>query len=135
MPAQYYSVVGCYLAACSSAPAAGSIEAARTGRGEQRAGEPRATSAQRKAARPSTTGKTAKRTTARKAPPRKAGAASARARGRGADEGAKGKLQELSKAELYRMATAGRTRPVQDEPRPARRRARPYGGRRRRSAA
>ncbi|MEV7687778.1 hypothetical protein [Streptomyces bungoensis] len=133
MPAQYYSVVGCYLAACSSAPAAGSIEAARTGRGEQRAGEPRATSAQRKAARPSATGKTAKRTTARKAPPRKAGAASARARGRGADAGSNGELQELSKA---RMATQrdvpGRSRVSRAQLVDALGRT---GGRRRKSAA
>ncbi|KUN79122.1 DNA repair protein [Streptomyces bungoensis] len=114
----------------------GSIEAARTGRGEQRTGEPRGESAQREAARPAATGKAAKRTTSRKAPPRKAGAASARARGRGADAGSRKELQELSKAELYRMATErdvpGRSKMTRDQLVDALGRT---GGRRRKSAA
>ncbi|MEU7384700.1 MULTISPECIES: hypothetical protein [unclassified Streptomyces] len=72
--------------------------------GSSRGGQARPEEQKKKAApgRPAATGKPAK-TSALKAPPKKAGTASARARGRGSAD--RSELQELSKAQLYRRAT------------------------------
>ncbi|WP_338057997.1 non-homologous end joining protein Ku [Streptomyces dangxiongensis] len=90
-------------------------------------------SAPRKGARTSAPGRTTAKTPSRKAPPRRAGAASARARGRG---GGKSELQRLSKAELYQRATeqdvAGRSRMSREELIDA---LAPGGRRRKKSAA
>ncbi|MFI1294136.1 hypothetical protein ACH4VM_38035 [Streptomyces sp. NPDC020792] len=78
-----------------------SLQAAGSGRGGQaRPDEQKGKAAPRKTSRSAAVSKTAK-TPARKAPPKKAGAASARAR----DRGGKSELQKLSKAQLYRRAT------------------------------
>ncbi|MFJ5157228.1 Ku protein [Streptomyces sp. NPDC088353] len=78
-----------------------SLQAAGSGRGGQaRPDEQKGKAAPRKTSRSAAASKTAK-TPARKAPPKKAGAASARAR----DRGGKSELQKLSKAQLYRRAT------------------------------
>ncbi|MFF7901952.1 hypothetical protein ACFZCV_24585 [Streptomyces sp. NPDC007920] len=80
-----------------------SLQAAGSSRcGQARPEEQKKKAAPGKTGRPAATGKPAK-TAARKAPPKKAGAASARARGRGS--AGRSELQELSKDQLYRRAT------------------------------
>ncbi|MEU3861330.1 Ku protein [Streptomyces sp. NPDC028722] len=113
-----------------------SLRTARSGgdAGEEESGaERKEKSAPRKAARASASSRTTPKTPSRKAPPRKAGAASARARGRG---GAGSELQQLSKAELYQRATeqdvAGRSRMSREELIDA---LAPSGRRRKKSAA
>lgn len=96
----------------------GSLQAARTGRGEKGAAGQKRKAGSRAGARASAAGKNAPaKTPTRKAPPKKAGAASQRARGR--SPAGKSELQQLSKAELYQRATeqdvAGRSKMSRDQ--------------------